>query len=183
MKAEKARLETLYSTQLKAALQKELEIKNVMQVLRLEKIVVNIGVKDAIGDSKALGNVQKILSKIAGQSSLKTIARRSIAGFKLREGMAIGSKVTLRRRRMYEFLDRLINIALPRVRDFQGVSIKLDGNGNYNLGIKDWMIFPEIDYDTVDTSRGMNITFETNTSNDVHARALLKSFNMPFKRQ
>ena len=176
------RLEELYTKEFRPALQKDLGIKNVMRVPRLKKIVVNIGAKDAVADSKAVGKIKEIIDKITGQSSVKTKARKSIAGFKLREGVPIGVKVTLRRNNMYEFLDRLINFALPRVRDFQGIKRAFDGNGNLNMGLNDWMIFPEIDYDTVDKVRGMNITFETSTSDDDEAYALLKCFNMPFRK-
>ena len=177
----KARLEELYTTKYRPQLQKELKIDNVMRIPKITKIVLNIGVKDAVGDSKALNQAQELLTNIAGQFAVKTRARNSIAGFKLREGMAIGTKVTLRGVNMYDFLDKLINLALPCVRDFHGVSLKFDGSGNYNLGIKDWMIFPEIDYDKVDKSRGLNITVQTSTSSDDEARELLKCFGMPFK--
>ena len=153
-----------------------------MQVPALTKIVVNIGVKDAVQDSKAVNIVKEIMDQITGQSSAKTSAKKSIAGFKLRQGMPIGVMVTLRGSKMYHFLDKLINAALPAVRDFQGVSPKFDGNGGYNLGIKDWMVFPEIDYDRTDKVRGMNITIQTTAQDDQHAYALLKKFNMPFQK-
>lgn len=178
----KARLETLYLSKIRPALQQELEISNVMRVPKLLKIVINTGVNDAVSDSKVLVGVKEIIDQISGQASVKTLAKKSIAGFKLREGIPLGVKVTLRGKRMYQFLDKLITLALPRVRDFQGVSTHLDGNGNYNLGIKDWMIFPEVDYDKVDKARGLNITIETSTSNDKEAFALLKSFKMPFRK-
>lgn len=177
-----ARLAELYSTKLCLDLRKELKLENVMLVPRISKIVLNIGVKEAVSDSKELNKVVDILSKIAGQKAVKTHARKSIAGFKLREGVAIGAKVTLRSEKMYEFLDKLISLALPGVRDFRGVTTKFDGRGDYNLGIKDWFVFPEVDYDTVDKSRGMNITIHTTTKNDDFSRALLNSFNMPFKK-
>ncbi len=179
---EKARLEILYKETLVPALKKELELKNVMQVPKISKIVLNIGVKEAVADKKILIGVRKILSTIAGQSAVETIAKKSIAGFKIREGMGLGVKVTLRGKRMYEFLDRLINLALPTVRDFRGVSTKLDGRGNYNLGIKEWVVFPGVDYDSFSKIFGLNITIETTTNNDAHAFALLKNFKMPFKR-
>ncbi len=177
------RLKEYYDKTARAALQKELNIKNIMCVPRIEKIVINMGVKEAVGDSKILNGIKEVVEKFAGQAAVKTKAKKSIAGFKLREGQAIGIKVTLRNRNMYEFLDRLVNLALPRVRDFQGVTTKFDGRGNYNLGIKDWMIFPEIDYDVVDRARGLNITIETSTTDDKEAFALLNSFKMPFQRK
>lgn len=175
-----SRLEEMYKN-IKGELQTELSLANIMQVPRIEKIVINIGVKEASRDSKVLDGIKKTIELIAGQKAIKTAARNSIAGFKLREGVDIGVKVTLRRRAMYHFLDKLINIALPGVRDFQGVPTKFDGTGNYNLGIKDWMIFPEVDYDKVDSSRGLNITIHTSSSDDKAAFALLKKFKMPFR--
>jgi len=175
------RLEALYSEKIRPALQKDLGVSNVMQVPRLKKIVINTGVKEAVSDSKVLNAVKEVIDRIAGQYSVKTVAKKSIAGFKLREGALVGVMVTLRGKRMYAFLDKLIHLALPCVRDFQGVSTSFDGRGNYNLGIKDWMIFPEVDYTTVDHSRGLNISIETSATSDEHARALLKQFNMPFK--
>ena len=178
----KARLQEQYEAQHKAALQKELGLDNVMCVPKITKIVLNMGVKDAVGDSKVLTLIQDVLGRIAGRKVVRTKARNSIAGFKLREGAPIGAMVTLRGKAMYCFLDKLINLALPGVRDFQGLKTKCDGNGNYNLGIKDWMIFSEVDYDTVSSNRGLNITIQTSTTNDDHACALLKRFGMPFKR-
>ncbi len=178
----RARLETLYRDKIQNELQDQLSLKNIMQVPRISKIVINTGAKDAVADSKVLSNIKDILEQITGQAVVRTKARTSIAGFKLREGMPIGVCVTLRGKKMYEFLDRLVHLALPRVRDFQGVSHKLDGRGNYNLGIKDWMIFPEVDYDSVDKARGLNITIVTTSSEDDHARALLKAFSMPFRK-
>jgi large subunit ribosomal protein L5 len=178
----KARLEELYKTNIQQELMKKLGLKNVMEIPRIKKIVLNMGVKEAAADSKVLTLIQDVLTKIAGQAAVKTKAKKSIAGFKLREGVSIGVMVTLRKKNMYCFLDKLVNLALPCVRDFQGVSKSLDGNGNYNLGIKDWMIFPEVDYDKVDKSRGLNITFETTASCDDHARALLECFNIPFRK-
>lgn len=178
----KSRLKELYQTQLKAELVKELGLNNVMEAPAISKIVLNIGVKDAVSDSKALNQVKEILEKIAGQAAVKTNARISISGFKLRQGMPIGVMVTLRKERMYHFLDKLINVVLPGVRDFQGVTTNFDGHGNYNLGIKDWMVFPEVDYDKVDKNRGLNITIQTTASSDQQALSLLKKFNMPFQK-
>ena len=178
----KSRLEKDYKTRFREELRKELGLKNIMAVPRISKIVLNIGAKDAVADSKVIIQIKDLLSKIAGQAAVATTAKKSIAGFKLRKGMAIGSRVTLRSERMYHFLDKLINIALPAVRDFQGVKVKFDKNGNYNLGIKDWLIFPELDYDKVDKSRGLNISIETTARSDEEAYALLKKFNMPFQK-
>ncbi|HJM69007.1 MAG TPA: 50S ribosomal protein L5 [Candidatus Babeliales bacterium] len=178
----KSRLEETYKNKIRPELYKSLELKNIMQTPKLEKVVLNIGVKDAVSDSRILQKVVTILESIAGQKAVKTLAKKSIAGFKIREGMPLGTKVTLRSTLMYEFLDRLINLALPNVRDFQGVPFKLDGRGNYNLGIKDWIIFPELDYGALDKSYGMNITIHTSTSDDKQAFELLKSFGMPFKK-
>ena len=178
----KSRLEGLYNEHIRPDLMKELGYKNVMQVPKITKIVLNIGVKDAASDGKALVLVKDILEKITGQAAVKTLAKKSIAGFKLRQGVAIGVMVTLRREKMYHFLDKLVNIVLPSVRDFQGVTKKLDGHGNYNLGIKDWMVFPEVDYDKVDKSRGLNVTIQTTATNDKDALCLLQKFNMPFQK-
>ena len=177
----KSRLEELYKSKIRTELKEKLNLKNIMEVPRLSKVVINMGVKEAVGDSKILNNIKGILELIAGQVVVKTKAKKSVAGFKLREGMSIGASVTLRGSSMYNFLDKLINLALPSVRDFQGLSTKFDGRGNYNLGLKDWMIFPEIDYDNVDKARGMNITIATTADSDVKGLALLKSFKMPFK--
>ncbi len=178
----KSRLEDLYKTKIRPELHSELGLSNVMQVPKIEKIVINIGAKDAVADSRVIAGVKDVLNKITGQAVVQTLAKKSIAGFKLREGVPIGVMVTLRRSGMYHFLDKLINIVLPAVRDFQGVKVTFDGNGNYNLGIKDWMVFPEVDYDKVDKSRGMNITIQTTAQNDEHAQQLLKKFNMPFRK-
>lgn len=177
----KSRLKELYTTKIRAELQSELELSNIMQVPKIEKIVVNIGAKDAVSDSKVLAGIRDVLTSIAAQAAVQTKAKKSIAGFKLREGMPIGVKVTLRRSNMYHFLDKLINVVLPAVRDFQGVTVNFDGQGNYNLGITDWMVFPEVDYDKVDKNRGLNITIQTSASTDAHAFALLKKFKMPFR--
>ena len=179
---EKTRLEELYEKEIRAKLKESLGLKNVMEVPKISKIVLNVGVKDAVSDSKVLNTAMTIIGKIAGQQPVRTVAKKSIAGFKLREGMPIGVKVTLRRKRMYEFLDRLINLALPKVRDFQGVSTKLDRRGNYNLGVKEWLIFPEIDFEMSEKMYGLNITIHTTAHSDDHAFALLKGFNMPFRK-
>ncbi|MFC1842780.1 50S ribosomal protein L5 [Candidatus Dependentiae bacterium] len=178
----KARLEELYNTKIRSELKKDLGLKNIMEVPKVSKIVVNVGVKDAVKDSKVLKKVMEAVAKITGQLSVRTLAKKSIAGFKLRAGMPIGVRVTLRRRMMYEFLDRLISIALPEVRDFQGVTKKLDGRGNYNLGIKEWTVFPEIEYTVGDKVYGLNVTIQTTADSDEHAFELLKKFGMPFKK-
>lgn len=177
----KSQLEDIYKSQIRAELKQELGLQNIMQVPRIMKVVLNVGVKDAVSDSKTLVQVKEILDQISCQSSVRTLAKKSIASFKLRQGMPIGVMVTLRGAKMYHFLDKLINIVLPAVRDFQGVGTKLDGNGSYNLGIKDWMVFPEVDYDKVGKSRGINITIQTSSSSDEHAFALLKKMRMPFQ--
>ncbi len=177
-----ARLEEFYKTKLRYDLKKKLGLSNIMDVPRLKKIVINTGVNDSVSDNKILATVKDVIGQITGQAPVATLAKKSIAGFKIRQGMPIGVKVTLRGKKMYEFLDKLINFSLPRVKDFQGVSVKLDGEGNYNLGIKDWMIFPEVDYDKVETSRGLNITIETTSSKDEFVYELLKSLKMPFQR-
>lgn len=179
----KARLQELYETKIRPALQQELALTNVMEVPQIKKIVINLGIKESVGDSKTIKGMVDIVGRIAGQLPVQTKARKSIAGFKIREEMPIGIKVTLRKQRMYEFLDRLINLALPMVRDFQGVGDKFDHRGSYNLGIKDWVIFPEVDYNITDKVHGMNITIQTSTKDDVQAKALLKAFGMPFKRK
>jgi large subunit ribosomal protein L5 len=164
-------------------LQKEFNYKNPMQVPRIEKVVINMAVGKAVADSKKLTNATVELGKLSGQKAAICRARRSVANFKLREGMPIGCKVTLRRQRMYEFLDRLINIALPRVRDFRGVSPKsFDGRGNYAFGVKEQIIFPEISFDDVEETRGMDIIICTTAKTDEEAKALLAGFNMPFRK-
>jgi large subunit ribosomal protein L5 len=177
----KSRLEELYRTKIRQELKKTLKLDNIMEAPGLSKIVLNVGVKDAISDSKILQSVETALTKIVGQKPVRTVARKSIAGFKLREGMPIGVMVTLRGQRMYEFLDKLINLALPEVKDFQGVPRKLDGRGSYNLGIKEWTIFPEIEYNVGDKVYGVNVTIQTTAKNDERARALLEAFGMPFR--
>ncbi len=163
-------------------LQKELSVSNVMRIPKIEKIVVNIGQGQAVQNVKILEAAIRDLTEITGQKPIMTRAKKSIAGFKLREGMPIGCAVTLRGERMYEFLDRLINIAIPRIRDFRGYSVKgFDGRGNYSLGIKEHIVFPEIDYDKVDTIRGVGITIVTTAENDVHGKQLMGKFNFPFR--
>lgn len=176
------RLKERYESAAKPALLEEFGYKNPMQVPRLEKIVINMGVGEAVADSKKLTSAVEELALIAGQRPVTTKARKSIAGFKLREGMAIGCKVTLRGDRMYEFLDRLVTIALPRVRDFRGLNPKsFDGHGNYAMGLKEQLVFPEIDYDRIDDVRGMDIIICTTARTDAEALALLKQFDMPFR--
>jgi len=176
-----ARLRNHYDTVVRPALQKEFAYKNPMQVPKLEKIVINMGVGEAAQDAKKIESAIAELTLIAGQKPVVTKAKTSIAQFKLREGQVVGCKVTLRAERMYEFLDRLINIALPRVRDFRGVPAKsFDGRGNYALGLKEQLVFPEINYDRVDTIRGMDIIFVTTAETNEEAKALLKGFDMPF---
>ena len=175
------RLKTHYREAVRAALKQEFGYKNDMQIPRLDKIVLNMGVGEAVGDSKKIKNAHDELMQIAGQKPIINKARKSIAGFKLRDGMAIGCKATLRGDRMYDFLDRLVTIAMPRIRDFRGVSGKsFDGGGNYALGIREHIVFPEIDYDKVDDIRGMDIIICTTARTDAEAKALLKHFNMPF---
>jgi large subunit ribosomal protein L5 len=176
-----ARLKELYETTVRPSLMQEFGYKNPMQVPRLEKIVVNIGVGEAVQDSKKADAAATDLTAITGQHPVITKAKRSIATFKLRKDMSIGCKVTLRGQRMYEFLDRLITVALPRVRDFRGIPGKsFDGRGNFALGLKEQIVFPEIDYDRVDAVRGMNVVVVTTGRTDAEAKALLKGFDMPF---
>jgi large subunit ribosomal protein L5 len=178
-----ARLKTQYENTIRAALTEQFGYKNPMQVPKLDKIVINMAVGKATQDAKKLTNAAAQLAKIAGQKPVMTKARKSVANFKLREGMNIGCKVTLRRERMYEFLDRLINIAMPRIRDFRGVSPKsFDGRGNYAMGLKEQIIFPEISFDEVDENRGMDIIFCTTAETNEEAKALLASFSMPFTK-
>ena len=181
---QKARLSEKYKSEVVAGLQEQFQYKNVMEVPRLEKVVVNMGLGEAIQNAKAVDAALNDMMLITGQRPVVCKARRSIATFKLREGMPIGVKVTLRSRQMWEFLDRLLNIAIPRVRDFKGVSRKaFDGRGNYSLGIKEQIIFPEIDYDQIDKIRGMNITIVTTSKTDDEARALLERLGMPFRKK
>jgi large subunit ribosomal protein L5 len=176
-----ARLKERYMKDVRKKLQDEFKIENIMAVPKIEKIVLNMGIGEAISNMKVLDNAVEELNSIAGQKPVVTKAKKSIASFKLREGVPIGTMVTLRSEKMYEFLDRLINIALPRVRDFRGVPTRaFDGRGNYTLGIRDHLIFPEIDYSKVDKPKGMNITIVTTAKNDEHARTLLRELGMPF---
>ena len=175
-----ARLKELYEKNFKDSLKTELKVKNIMAVPRLQKIIINMGVGEASQEKGKIEGAVNDLKLISGQQPIVTKARKSVAGFKLREGSNVGVKVTLRKDRMYEFLDRLVNIALPRVRDFRGLSKKsFDGKGNFSLGIKEQIIFPEIDYDNIDTLRGMDITIVTSAKNDKEGFELLKKFNMP----
>ena len=175
------RLYQNYKNEVVSVLQKRFNYKNVMEIPKIDKVVINMGVGEAVKDTKKIEIAQKELASITGQFPIITKAKKANASFKLREGMSVGLKVTLRKSKMYEFIDRLINIALPRVRDFRGISNKsFDGKGNYSLGLKEQFIFPEIEYDTVDTPRGMDITIVTTAKTDDEARELLKNFNFPF---
>jgi large subunit ribosomal protein L5 len=177
-----ARLKELYNTEIIPQLMKDFSYSNVMEVPKVEKIVINMGLGEAIQNVKILDSAVVEMAAIAGQKAVITKAKKSIASFKLRQGMPIGCMVTLRREKMYEFLDRLVNVSLPRVRDFKGVSGKaFDGKGNYSLGVKEQLIFPEINYDKVDKIKGMNITIVTSARNDEEGRALLKLMGMPFR--
>ena len=177
-----ATLKDKYKSEIAPRLQQELGLDNVMEVPRITKITLNMGVGEALGDKKVLENAVADMEKIAGQKPVVTKARKSIAGFKVREGWPIGCKVTLRSERMYEFLDRLISIAIPRIRDFRGISPKsFDGRGNFAMGVTEQIIFPEIDYDKVDALRGMDITITTTARTDDEGRALLRAFNFPLK--
>ena len=178
-----ARLQEHYRNQVAKQLQEQFNYTNVMRVPRITKITLNMGVGEAIGDKKVMENAVSDMTLIAGQKPIVTNARKSVAAFKIREGWPIGCKVTLRRERMYEFLDRLISIAIPRVRDFRGLSPKsFDGRGNYSLGVTEQIIFPEIDYDAIDAIRGMDITITTTARNDEEGKALLAAFDFPFKK-
>ena len=177
-----AEFKKLYRDEVVPALMKELGYKNINEVPKITKITLNMGVGEAIGDKKVIEHAAGDLEKIAGQKPVVTLARKSVAGFKVREGWPIGVKVTLRDERMYEFLQRLVDIALPRVRDFRGVSAKsFDGRGNYSMGVKEQIILPEIDYDKIDALRGLDITLTTTAKTDDEGRALLKAFNFPFR--
>jgi large subunit ribosomal protein L5 len=177
------RLQSFYREQVIPKLRSDLKIDNVMQVPRIAKITVNMGVGEAVADKKIMDAAVADLTKITGQKPLVTKSRKAIASFKIRAGLAVGAKVTLRGMRMYEFLDRLINIAMPRIRDFRGVSPRsFDGQGNYSLGVKEQIIFPEIQYDQIDQVRGMDITITTTAKDDRHGRALLEAFNFPFRK-
>lgn len=179
-----ARLKDKYIKEVAPALLQKFNYKNVMQIPKLDKVIINMGVGEAIGNPKAMDSAVTDLTTIAGQKPVVTRAKKSIAAFKLREGMAIGTKVTLRGDRMYEFVDKLFSVALPRVRDFHGVSPKaFDGRGNYTLGLKEQLIFPEIEYDKIDKLRGMDVVFVTTAKTDEEARQLLKQLGMPFREQ
>ncbi len=178
-----ARLQEKFDKELRGEIQQKLGLDNLMQVPHITKITLNMGVGEAVADKKVLENALNDMEKIAGQKPVKTRARMSVATYKIREGYPIGCKVTLRRERMYEFLDRLVNIAIPRTRDFRGLSPKsFDRQGNYSLGVQEQIVFPEIDYDHIDAIRGMDITITTTASGPEEGRALLEAFNFPFKR-
>ena len=177
-----ANFKTKYNEEILLKLKEELGLDNIHEVPRITKITLNMGVGEAIGDKKVIEHAVADLEKIAGQKAVVTKARKSVAGFKVREGWPIGVKVTLRRERMYEFLERLVDVALPRVRDFRGLNAKsFDGRGNYSMGVKEQIIFPEVDYDKIDALRGLDITLTTTAKNDEEGRALLKAFNFPFR--
>ncbi|WP_028580599.1 50S ribosomal protein L5 [Desulfogranum japonicum] len=179
-----ATLKEYYDNELKDQLQKEFEFTNVMEIPKVEKVILNMGIGEGVQNPKSVENAAAELTLIAGQKAVVTRAKKSIATFKLREGMPIGARVTLRHERMFDFLSKLINIALPRVRDFRGVSTKgFDGRGNYSMGIAEHIIFPEIDYDKIDKIRGLNITIVTSAKNDDEGRALLAALGMPFKKK
>ncbi len=178
-----ARLKDIYRDEVVKKLTEQFGYKNVMEVPHVTKVTLNMGVGEALGDRKVMEHAVSDMEKIAGQKAIVRKARKSVAGFKVREGWPIGCKVTLRNNRMYEFLDRLINIAIPRVRDFRGMSPKsFDGRGNYNMGVQEQIIFPEVDYDKIDTLRGMDIAITTTAKTDEEGRALLAAFNFPFKK-
>ena len=179
-----ARLQEKYRAELCEQIQKKLGLKNIMQVPRITKITLNMGVGEAVADKKILEHALKDMRQISGQKPIKTLAKKSVAGFKIRDGYPIGCKVTLRRERMYEFLDRLVTIAIPRIRDFRGLNPKsFDGQGNYSMGVTEQIIFPEINYDEIDAIRGMDITISTTARNAEEGRALLEAFNFPFKKK
>jgi large subunit ribosomal protein L5 len=177
-----ARLQTYYKDTVVPRLMEQLGFKNVMQVPRITKITLNMGVGEAVADKKVMDRAAGDLALISGQKPIVKLARKSVASFKIRDGWPVGCKVTLRRRHMYEFLDRLVNIAIPRIRDFRGLNYRsFDGRGNYSMGVKEQIMFPEIDYDKIDAIRGMDITITTNARNDAEAMALLQAFNFPFR--
>ena len=179
-----ARLHEKFQNELAGQIQKKLGLRNPMQVPKITKITINMGVGEAVADKKIMENAREDMRMIAGQKPVTTIARKSVAGFKIRDGMPIGCKVTLRRERMYEFLDRLVNIAIPRIRDFRGLSPKsFDRQGNYSMGVQEQIIFPEINYDEIDALRGMDITITTTARTPEEGQALLEAFNFPFKKQ
>lgn len=177
-----SRLQTYYKEKLTPQLMDELKLKNVMEVPKITKITLNMGVGEAVADKKVMANATADMAAISGQKPIVRNSRKSVASFKIRDGWPVGCKVTLRRERMYEFLDRLVNISIPRIRDFRGLSRKsFDGRGNYSFGISEQIMFPEIDFDKIDTIRGMDITITTNAKNDAEGLALLQAFNFPFK--
>ncbi|HSL25872.1 MAG TPA: 50S ribosomal protein L5 [Acidimicrobiia bacterium] len=181
---EQPRLKAIYAEKVAPALREQLSIANVMEIPRLEKIVVNMGVGEAVGDRRQIESAMDELALITGQRPRLNKSRKSIAGFKVREGMPVGASVTLRGRRMWEFFDRLLAVAIPRIRDFRGLNPRaFDGRGNYSFGVTEQLIFPEIDFDRVSSVRGMDITICTSTSDDQHARALLEAFGFPFRKQ
>ena len=177
-----SRLQTQYKETLVAQLMEKLELKNIMEVPKITKITLNMGVGEAVTDKKVMGNATADMTVISGQKPIVINSRKSVASFKIRDGWPVGCKVTLRRERMYEFLDRLVNISIPRIRDFRGLNRKsFDGRGNYSFGITEQIMFPEIDFDKIDTIRGMDITITTSAKNDAEGLALLQAFNFPFK--
>lgn len=178
-----SRLQEQYQNELRGQIQQKLGLNNLMEVPRISKITLNMGVGEAVADKKVLENAMNDLTTISGQRPVRTLARKSVAAFKIRDGYAIGCKVTLRRERMYEFLDRLVNIAIPRIRDFRGLNLKsFDRQGNYSMGVTEQIIFPEINYDKIDAIRGLDITITTTARNAEEGRALLEAFNFPFKK-
>jgi large subunit ribosomal protein L5 len=178
-----ARLQDRYRKELHAQIKQKLGMANDMQVPRITKITLNMGVGEAVADRKVLDNAMSDMERVSGQKPVKTLARKSVAGFKIRDGYPIGCKVTLRRERMYEFLDRLVNIAIPRIRDFRGLNPRsFDNQGNYSMGVQEQIIFPEINYDQIDVIRGMDITISTTARNAEEGKALLEAFNFPFKK-
>jgi large subunit ribosomal protein L5 len=178
-----SRLQEKYQNELAGEIQKKLDLKNPMEVPRITKITLNMGVGEAVADKKIMENARADLEKISGQRPVTTLARKSVAGFKIRDGMPIGCKVTLRRERMYEFLDRLVNIAIPRIRDFRGLNPRsFDKQGNYSMGVQEQIIFPEINYDEIDELRGLDIIITTTARTPAEGKALLEAFNFPFKR-
>ena len=177
-----SRLQSYYKDTVVPELQKQFDYKNIMEVPKITKITLNMGVGEAVGDKKVMERAVGDMTAIAGQKPIVNLARKSVASFKIRDGWPVGCKVTLRRERMYEFLDRLVNIAIPRIRDFRGLNRKsFDGRGNFSMGVKEQIMFPEIDFDKIDAIRGMDITITTNAKTDDEARALLKAFNFPFR--
>jgi large subunit ribosomal protein L5 len=178
-----ARLHEFYNTEVVAKLQEQLGLSNIMEVPRVTKITLNMGVGEAVNDKKLINKAVEDMTLISGQKAAITLTRKSVASFKIRDGYPIGCKVVLRRERMYEFLDRLISIAIPRIRDFRGLNPKaFDSYGNYNMGVQEQIVFPEVDYDSVDSVRGMDIAITTSAANDEQGRALLDAFNFPFKK-